>query len=68
MDLALGSGQVPDTQTWPHVFVLVDDGGLSPACTCGWFEDAPLLDENSCRAMFAVHLSGATDHPGDLQE
>ena len=47
----------PDLTDYPHTFVLVDDAGLSAACTCGWFDEQRLLDENNARAMHAHHLA-----------
>lgn len=49
--------RVPDADDYPHVFVLIDDGAITAGCTCGWFEEEALLDENSARAMHHQHVA-----------
>jgi hypothetical protein len=47
---------VPDLATAPHVFVLDEsEGTVRAACSCRWFDERDLLDENSARALHQAH-------------
>lgn len=50
-------GEQPNPE---HIFVLVEeDGGVTAGCTCGWFSEVPMLDENNARAEHFLHQGSA---------